>query len=344
MVHDTRRDFLSRVVAGLAGARMLPDATSAPPDRLQTVLGPIAPGDLGNVLMHEHVLVDFIGADKAERSRYNPEEVLKTVLPHLRTIRKLGCRTLVECTPAYLGRDPLLLKRLSEASRIHFVTNTGYYGAANHKFLPPHAFSESAEQLARRWVTESGVGIEGSGIRPGFIKIGVNKAPLPDVDRKLARAAAMAHKVTGLTIASHTGDGAAALEQVRILREEGVHPSAFIWVHAQNEPDLAVQTRMASQGAWLEFEGFTSASLQKQAERLKLLIDRGHIARILISLDAGWYHVGEPGGGQFRPYSSLFTDLMPALEKMGVTKAQIHRLIRENPREALNPRFRLSRS
>lgn len=343
MVRGTRRDFLSYVVAGLAGARMLPEAKSAPQGRLQTVLGPIAPGDLGSVLIHEHVLVDFVGADKVERGRYDPEEVLQVVLPHLRTIREFGCGTLVECTPAYLGRDPLLLKRLSEASRIHFVTNTGYYGAANHKYLPPQAFSESAEQLARRWITESEAGIEGTGIRPGFIKIGVNKAPLPDVDRKLARAAAMAHKATGLTIASHTGDGAAAQEQIRLLQEEGVHPSAFIWVHAQNEPDSEVQTKVASQGAWLEFEGFTGTSLQKQAERLKLLIDRGQLGRILISLDAGWYHAGEPGGGQFRPYSSLFTDLLPALEKMRVTEAQIRRLIRENPREALNPRLRLSR-
>ncbi len=344
MVHGTRRDFLSRVAACLAGARVIPYAKSSPPGGLQTVLGPVAPRDLGNVLIHEHVLVDFVGADKLEKGRYNPDEVLHVVLPHLRTIRKLGCGTLVECTPAYLGRDPLLLKRLSEASQIHFITNTGYYGASNHKYLPPLAFSESAEQLARRWTTESEDGIDGTGIKPGFIKIGVNKAPLPDVDLKLARAAAMAHKASGLTIASHTGDGEAAQEQIGILREEGVHPSAFIWVHAQNEPDSEVQTRMASQGAWLEFEGFTRASLQKQAERLKLLIDRGHIARILISLDAGWYRVGEPAGGQFRPYASFFSDLIPALEKTGVTRAQIRRLIRENPREALIPRLRLNRS
>jgi phosphotriesterase-related protein len=290
--------------------------------------------------MHEHVLVDFIGADQVRKERYIPEEAFKAVLPHLKWIRELGCRTLVECTPAYLGRDPLLLKKLSEASMIHLVTNTGYYGAANYKYLPAHAHSESAEQLARRWITEFEEGIEGSGIKPGLIKIGVNNGPLSDIDRKLARAAAKAHRATGLTIASHTGNGAAALEQISILKEEGVQASAFIWVHAQNEPAHELQVKAVEQGAWLEFEGFGAASLEKQAQKLKTLIDLGHISRILISLDAGWYRVGEPGGGQFRSYAYFFTNLLPALRKTGVTEEQIQRLIRKNPREALNPKLR----
>ena len=33
--------------------------------------------------MHEHVLVDFIGADEVSPSRYDADAVFSTVLPHL---------------------------------------------------------------------------------------------------------------------------------------------------------------------------------------------------------------------------------------------------------------------
>src|SRR5258707_2664095 len=69
-------------------------------------------------------------------------------------LKARGARTFVDCTPAWLGRDPNLLVRLSEASGLHIVTNTGYYGAAQDKYLPAHAFEESAEALAARWTSE----------------------------------------------------------------------------------------------------------------------------------------------------------------------------------------------
>ena len=51
-----------------------------------------------------------------------------------------------------------------------------------------------------------------------------------------------------MTIAIHTGDGEAALDEIRILREEKVAPSALIWVHAQNDSGLK-QIEAAKQGA-----------------------------------------------------------------------------------------------
>jgi phosphotriesterase-related protein len=100
-----------------------------------------------SVLVHEHVMVDFIGADQIGPGRYDPEEVFRTALPKLEEIRRLGCRRLLECTPNYLGRDPKLMKRLSDASGIEIWTNTGLYGAAEHKFVPAFARTESAKNL-----------------------------------------------------------------------------------------------------------------------------------------------------------------------------------------------------
>ncbi len=73
------------------------------------------------------------------------------------------------------------------------------------------------------------------------------------------RAAAKTHLQTGLTIASHTGNGVAALEELEILKQEGVHPGAFIWVHAQTEGNGKLHLKAAQQGAWVEFDGISEA-------------------------------------------------------------------------------------
>lgn len=139
--------------------------------RIETVRGAIDPDRLGTTLIHEHVLVDFIGADQASPSRYNADEVFAAALPKLKDLYAAGCRALVECTPAFLGRDPRLLRRLSEASGLHIITNTGLYGANKDRHIPKFAYTETTDVLARRWITEYQRGIDG--IKPGFMKIGV---------------------------------------------------------------------------------------------------------------------------------------------------------------------------
>jgi phosphotriesterase-related protein len=222
----SRRAWLAGMVALLPRMRVQrQNASTAARSHVQTVIGAVPSEALGVTLMHEHLLVDFIGAAQVSRSRYDPDAVFKVALPHLQKARQLGCETLVDCTPAYLGRDPQLLKRLSEASGVRIVTNTGLYGAANDKHVPAFAFEETAEQLAARWTQEAVDGLENTSIRPGFLKIGVDAAPLSDIDAKLVRAAALTTLKTGLPIASHTGSGAAAMAELDLLDAARV-PSA----------------------------------------------------------------------------------------------------------------------
>ena len=90
--------------AWLAGAAAIlgawPRNVSASVTNIQTVTGPVDSAALGVTLMHEHLLVDLIGASGVNRSRYNPDDVFNVALPHLRRVRDLGCETLVDCTPA----------------------------------------------------------------------------------------------------------------------------------------------------------------------------------------------------------------------------------------------------
>lgn len=320
----------------------IPACTSRAPSTVSvmTVSGAIAPEQMGATLPHEHVLVDFAGAELVSPDRYDRDEVFETVLPYLRRARALGVRTFVEATPAYLGRDPLLLRRLADASGVQLLVSTGYYGAREDQHLPRHAFTEPADSLAARWIREWTTGIDGTGIRPGFIKIGVDAGPLRGIDRTLIQAAARTHLRTGLTIAAHTGPAAAALDQLAVLEDEGVDPSAWIWVHAQAEDDSTVHVRAARSGAWISFDGLASENVGRYVARVAFMRAEGLLHRVLVSHDAGWYHVGESGGGAFRPYEPLFTDFLPALEAAGFTDDEIHRLIALNPAQAYAVRVR----
>lgn len=318
------------------------DGAEEPERFVQTVRGKIATRELGCVLAHEHVLVDFVGAEQVSTSRYDADEVFRVALPHLKQARELGARTLVECTPAFLGRDPRLLVRLSEASGLHLVTNTGLYGARKNVFLPAYAHAESAQQLAARWIAEARDGIEGTGVRPGFIKSGVDADPvLSPVQRKLVEAAALTHAATGLTIAVHTGRGP-GLEELAVLREHGVGADAFIWVHAPGAKDEDLFAA-ADQGAWISCDGLSRTTLTRHLELCRRFKQRGQLGRVLLSHDAGWFDPARPGGGTFRPYDLLFATFLPALRAEGFSEAEIERLTVNNPAEAYAVRVRAAR-
>jgi phosphotriesterase-related protein len=349
----SRRTFLRRAgaLASAVAYATVPRVNSADglDGKVMTVLGPIAPEQLGLTLPHEHGVVDFLGAEKAAALRHDAEDAFQTILPHLKKLKERGGQSLAECTPNYLGRDVRLLKRLAVATGVNMLTNTGYYGAAGNKFLPRHAFTESAEQLSARWLAEWREGIDGSGVRPGFLKLGVGNGKLPDLHAKLVRAAAQVHLQTGLVIAIHTGDGEAALDEVRILREEGVAPSRLIWVHAQNDPGPK-QITAAKLGAWVSLDGYSAS--EKSRERYKQFLialkQERLLGRVLLSHDHFWSVEGEGGRGSLKLHSggaanadaSIFTDLLPDLRAASFDENEIRQLTIGNPAEAFTIRVR----
>ncbi|HKJ69720.1 MAG TPA: phosphotriesterase [bacterium] len=299
--------------------------------RIMTVRGPVAPESLGIMLPHEHVFSQF-GGGLVEDPEYGREVLSGRVAPYLRYIQALGCTAVADCTAAYFGRAPELLQHLSEQTGLHLITNTGYYGAAGDDYVPEHAYSESVRDLAQRWIREWEQGIGQTGIRPGFMKIGVDPGPLSDIDAKLIRAAAITHLHTGLTIAVHTGGSPeAAMDELAILREEGVHPSAWIWVHAHNVQEVDALSEAAGMGAWIEFDGLSADSLERHLVLVKAMRERGHLDRVLLSHDGNSF----PGRGQApRHYDVLFTTFMDLLASEGCSEQEIRQMTQENPGEA----------
>ncbi len=287
-----------------------------------------SPAIPGSILVHEHVLVDFAGASVESRSRYSLDDAFRAALPKLQELHQFGCIRLLECTPNHLGRDPRLLRGLQDASGIELWTNTGIYGAAKRAGVPQYAYDEKAEQLANRWIRERREGVEG--VKPRFIKTGVNGFPLQPIDEKLITAAALTSIETGLTICSHTnGGGPAAMAQLEILDKLKCPARRFVWVHAQNEKDHTFHVRAGQAGAWIEFDGINEKSAEWHLECIRLMAKKNLLGQTLISQDSGWYHVGEPRGGEFNGYTFIYTGFLPQLEsKFRKT------LMVDNPRRA----------
>jgi len=333
MLSCSRREFMAVTL----GALMVRPKKEF---QIMTVKGLLPGKKLGRTLIHEHFLVDFIGANTTGTHRWKREHVVNRILPLLFEVREQGVKSIFDCTPAFLGRDVELLLQLSERSGLNMITNTGYYGAVQNKYLPSWAITETADQLAARWVKEFENGIDGTSIRPGFIKIGVDApAPLSSLHKKLVKAAAVTHLKTGLTICSHTGLASAAFEEIEILKQSGVHPNAFVWVHAQAEKDKSFHTRAAQAGTWVSLDGMGWGDYENYVDSLVRLKQQGLLKRALISQDAGWYNPDEPDG-PINGYTTLFSKVIPLLNKAGFGTNDIDQLLVSNPAEAMGIQIR----
>lgn len=263
---------------------------------------------------------------------------MQTVVPYLRTVKAFGCTALADSTAARFGRAPALLSQISRQTGIHLLTNTGYYGAANDRYVPPQAFEQTVDQIAALWLKEWRDGIGGTGVRPGFLKIGIDEGPLAAIDRKLVEAAGRAHLASGLTIAIHTGDNAdAAQTQLALLREAAVSPHAWVWVHAQAVKDEKSLLWAAEQGAWLSFDGIGVSSVDRHLELVQLMRRAGRLDQVLLSHDGDAFPANaEPP----RPFDALFTHFIPRLQGAGFTPTEIAQVTRDNPQRAFTVRVR----
>ncbi|WP_168797480.1 phosphotriesterase family protein [Neolewinella litorea] len=349
-----RRAFLQTVTTLLAGTclpaqSLLAGTREAAEGTIMTVGGPIAPQDLGFCLPHEHVLSRF-GAPPEEPADFDSETVQREVVPYLEYLRELGIGAVADCTAYSFGRAPELLRQLSDASGLHLITNTGYYGAADDRYVPAEAYQLEAGEIASRWIAEFNAGIGGTGIRPGFVKTAVDAGPLSPIDAKLVRAAALTHRATGLSLAIHTGDNpGAARQQLDILAEEGVSPEAWTWTHAQNVSDPAPLIDAAGRGAWISLDGVNTPyfqdgrrqggdTLDRHFRHLMALRGAGLLDRVLLSHDGSTY---PPDLTARRPMDIIPNTFLPMLRAGGLSEAEIEQLTVGNPTRYFTVQLRL---
>jgi predicted metal-dependent phosphotriesterase family hydrolase len=307
------------------------------------VLGPVAAGDLGFVLPHEHLaarLWDIKEAPGFARGGtlgavYIDDDLLAA---ELSAFKELGGGALVELTLPAIGRDPARYRRLSERTGVHVVMGCGWY---REPFYPAEDLIDrrSVDFLADGLVEEIRTGVPGSGIRPGVIgEIGANNAWVSALEERVHRAAARAQLATGLSITTHSSFSNVGLAQLKIFREEGVDPNRVAIGHCDSWPVLEYYLALLEQGAYVQLDNFGQWSLgtvgsevyeQQVIELLVELCRRGYSDRLLISHDAF-------NSSQYRAYGGtgfcyLVESVLPRLRKAGLDDALFEQLTVANP-------------
>lgn len=302
---------------------------------IQSVGGAITTEQAGVILPHEHVLVAFIEDGRLTLEDYDRADVEERILPFLLELKEAGCDTFVDASPMYLGRDPYVLKALSERSGLHIVTNTGLYKAP---YLPPFVYEAGTRELADAWIREAREGIADSGVKPGFVKIAFNPGRLLPVQEKILRAAIRTSLETGLPVQAHTHDGVSVMHAIEIMEETGFPGERFIWVHAQSESDEERFRRAYDRGIWIEIDCICRKPHEDNCRMIAGLLGLGFGDRLLLSQDLGWYTVGQERGGELRPYHRLFTEFLPYARQYGLPEETLRRLTTSAPAEAMRIR------
>ena len=261
--------------------------------------------------------------------------------------RKRDGGTIVDVTSIGLKRDPLALRRVSEGTGLNIVMGTAFYQKVFH---PEDMDSRSVEELTDQIVRDVAVGVADTGVRSGIIgEVGVNGDPITPNEIKSIRAAARASMATGAAISFHRGGlGAERQQTLDIVEEEGVDLGRVILGHADEiANDLPLMLELLERGVYIEFDliGRTQAltpgvlRIQRDtpepsitavvAEAVPRLIEHGYEDRVLLSHDVCWkVHLKKFGGFG---YSYILEKFLPHLRNLGVTEAQIDKMMVANP-------------
>src|SRR5919108_3831091 len=269
---------------------------------IRTVLGDIAPLDLGPCDAHEHL---FLVTPAQPGDEYN--DVAKAI-DEARTVRAAGARALVDWTPIGLGRDLDGLRSVSKASGLHIVAATGVHRDVHYAADDPLR-GESEDALADRFVAD----LE----RCGIIKIGASYHTITAFEAKAFAAAAAAHERVGAPVCVHTEHGTMGLAIVGRLHDLGVPPERVILAHVDRNPDAGEHAETAATGAWLQLDGPGRTKYWPDSTILGLIADlteRGFADRLLLGGDTGRRSMFRAyGGGPGMDY--VFARFKPRLER-----------------------------
>lgn len=309
---------------------------------VRTVLGDIAPSDLGITAAHEHLWCD----QRLCRDPSFPRPQNKMLLNDLEMIvdevgwfTRAGGRAVIEVTVAGWKRDVGKLAEIAGRTGIHVVATSGYYVEACHPAFVAEADIAELEEALVREMTE---GADGTTIRPGLLKAATSRPVIEDVEERCTRAVARAHHRTGAAITTHTSggirfhiDGGNAGDQfLRIFEEEGVDPNRVIIGHCDENADARQLAALMRRGAYVEFDVLGKSHWLLDETRIDLvvdLVDKGFANRILLATDRNRVHELHAGGGP--GYDHVLARFVPRLRERGVDADAIDRMLVRNPAE-----------
>jgi phosphotriesterase-related protein len=227
---------------------------------IMTVLGPIAPRELGFTSMHEHILYDGRCFRRRFGSLIPPDPPVKLedpvtldnlgMLKHgfimsqdafvmedeelmaaeLADFKAEGGSAVVDMSTPGMRVDPLATRRVSEQSGIHIVTTTGFYSRDSW----PESFLEMGlAEMEAHMMQEIEKGIDETDVRPGHVKIAIEE-DFSEPEVNALRAGARVARRTGFSMTVHQGmllKPDAGLRIADLLAEEEIEPDRVVIAH-----------------------------------------------------------------------------------------------------------------
>jgi phosphotriesterase-related protein len=312
-------------------------------EMVRTLTGDVAPDQLGRVLIHEHLCVDWgemLGRPKVLDFDYN--EMVDRMVAKMEALHQVGIGAMVECTPIGCGRYVDLFKDVAGRSPVKIIASTGFF---HESWCPIHPIGQALDidamtDLFAREVTE---GMGDTLIKAGIIKCATGEGRISPKEEQILRASARAYKATGCPIITHTTNGM-GLEQLDIFESEGVSPEELIVSHIGFEEDpLDYSEQMLKRGANISFDRIGMHMFYDDDHWVNVVgnaINKGYIDQVMLSHDAAVFAHGlEEASDEnvFDDYTYIPRVFLPKLQKeAGVTEKQISIIMENNPQRVLS--------
>ena len=303
---------------------------------VDTVRGPVATGELGPTLMHEHIVTRSPGVQENWPHLWNRAEIVALAERKLRDLHARGIRTIVDLTTVDLGRDIGLIAEVAKRSPVHIIVATGVW------WMPQRYFSaHGVDAVAELFIHDITQGIGESGVKAAIIKCATDTAGVTSVIENILRASARAQKATGVPISTHTwAAGRSGEAQQAIFAQEGVDLRRVIIGHSGDSDDLNYLRGLMERGSTIGMDRFGLEhflATEKRVDVLARLCAEGYAGKMVLSHDANCWTdmLSEDAKRRTRPrwhYNHISDDILPALRKAGVTEDQIDQMLVRNPR------------
>ena len=341
---------------------------------IETVLGPIAPEELGTTMMHEHLIWDQsvylkqraevspeeafldepVRVDKMQKIRYyylhaHRDNVIQLdgaqAAEEVQHYRDAGGCSLVDCSCRGIARDPAVDAAVAKKTGVQIVMSTGFYIAGSC----PESESLSVREKKDFFLRELTEGISDTGVRAGVIgELGVSEA-FPACEARTLAAGAQAQAETGAAILIHQpGLVKAGHEILDIIEENGGDPGKTVLCHC--DPlceDILYLKSLLDRGATLSFDQFGLECLIRIAGYRGLWLPRDidRVRAVARLCELGYS--GQLVLSQdlcFKScyvkyggggYAHVLENMLPIMRMEGVRERAIHRMLIENPRRIL---------
>lgn len=326
-----------------ASGRLAAERTIFRAGHIMTVTGAVPGDQLGPTVAHEHLYCDIsVQSGRADNILTDVPAMAAELAP----LHRAGGRTVVDVTPEGIGRNPAMLKAISEGSGVQVVSGIAFY---TEETYPAWVRGATEAQIADYFVREIEEGRDG--VRAGLIgELASHNTERPDPaayrltegETRVFRAAAQAQRRTGVAITTHAALGRGGHAQLAVLEAAGADPARVAighcdahW-HAEPEKDLAYYLPILARGAFCGFDLIGWPELAPddvRAERIATLVRLGYARQIVLGSDTCRRSQLRANGG--RGLDFIWTSFLPRLAARGVAESDINALLVDAPRRLL---------